>query len=246
MKLHSAEDVPSGAPSQTHLPDRSSLGASQALLQCPHHIQPRCSLRSCRIGEKIGSPRRDHPNLDWSTKGVTAKQFKYCARAEIGCFAPKHIVSKFTVDGFEKEEEEEERLNPQTRRQLERMHLVFRNNLLMCTMAFPQFWSVNCAEETATFGNHLIFGRVKCVETDVSAHGRCHVAILKSAFKSLKDDQLFWSREVYERILFQQLRPTDLKGGKGKGKGKGKTKGGKYQGVYQDHLKTSQWTKGRR
>lgn len=43
------------------------------------------------------------------------------------------------MDGFEKEEEEEERANPQTRRQLERMHTVFRNNLLMCTLAFPQF-----------------------------------------------------------------------------------------------------------
>ena len=38
---------------------------------------------------------------------------------------------------FEKEEEEEERANPQTRRQLERMHMVF--HILMCTLAFPQF-----------------------------------------------------------------------------------------------------------
>ena len=52
---------------------------------------------------------------------------------------PTKSHRKFTVDGFEKEEEEEERPNPQTRRQLERMHTVFRNNLLMCMLAFPQF-----------------------------------------------------------------------------------------------------------
>ena len=53
----------------------------------------------------------------------------------------------------------------------------------------------------------------------------------------MRENQLFWTREVYERIMFQQLRtPRDPKG-KGKGKGKGKTKTGK--GVYQDHLKSS-------
>ena len=94
-------------------------------------------------------PRLEYQGSDTFLK----KQFKYCSKGEIGYFAPKHIVSalpeqgerptkshrKFTVDGFEKEEEEEERPNPQTRRQLERMHTVFRNNLLMCMLAFPQF-----------------------------------------------------------------------------------------------------------
>ena len=61
---------------------------------------------------------------------------------------------------------------------------------------------------------------------------------LKTAMKTIKEDQLFWTREVYERVLFQQLRtPRDPKG-KGKGKDKGK-KGGKTKGVYQDHLKTN-------
>ena len=49
------------------------------------------------------------------------------------------VRRKVTVDGWEKEEEEEERREPITRRQLERMHMVFRNTLLMCISAFPQF-----------------------------------------------------------------------------------------------------------
>ena len=100
---------------------------------------------------QTGQPK---PRLEYQgSDSFLKKQVRYCAKGEIGFFAPKHIVSalpeegerptkshrKFTVDGFEKEEEEEERANPQTRRQLERMHTVFRNNLLMCTLAFPQF-----------------------------------------------------------------------------------------------------------
>ena len=90
-----------------------------------------------------GQPK---PRLEYQgSDSFLKKQFRYCAKGEIGYFAPKHIISalpeegerptkshrKFTVDGFEKEEEEEERANPQTRRQLQRMHMVFRNNLLM-------------------------------------------------------------------------------------------------------------------
>ena len=61
---------------------------------------------------------------------------------------------------------------------------------------------------------------------------------LKNAMKTIREDQLFWTREVYERVLFQQLRtPKDPKG-KGKGKDKGK-KGGKTKGVHQEHLKTN-------
>lgn len=38
-----------------------------------------------------------------------------------------------------KEDEEEVRAHPTSRRQLERMHQVFRATLLMCTAALPQF-----------------------------------------------------------------------------------------------------------
>ena len=62
-------------------------------------------------------------------------------------------------------------------------------------------------------------------------------ATLKNSLKQMKENQLFWTREVYERIMFQQLRSPRHPKGKGKGKGKGKTKS--VKGVYQDHLKPS-------
>ena len=195
------------------------------------------------------------------------KQFKYCSKGEIGYFAPKHIVSalpeegerptkshrKFTVDGFEKEEEEEERPNPQTRRQLERMHTVFRNNLLMCMLAFPQFQQFDVSKSDLDewydwfYGPEIAGRKPPPSETTLLWAERnawrqiCQLmadgATLKGALKQMRENQLFWTREVYERIMFQQLRvPRDPKG-KGKGKGKGKTKSGK--GVYQDHLKSS-------
>jgi len=46
---------------------------------------------------------------------------------------------KITLNGWEREEEEEERKVPTTREQLKRAHLVFRNTLLMCLSSFPQF-----------------------------------------------------------------------------------------------------------
>ena len=46
------------------------------------------------------------------------------------------------MDG-EKEEEEETRKLPTTRRQLEHMHLVFRTNLLMAILSFPSMPKLN-------------------------------------------------------------------------------------------------------
>ena len=73
---------------------------------------------------QTGQPK---PRLEYQgSDSFLKKQFRYCAKGEIGYFAPKHIISalpeegerptkshrKFTVDGFEKEEEEEERSQP--------------------------------------------------------------------------------------------------------------------------------------
>eukprot|EP00435_Cladocopium_sp_Y103_P061100 s965_g22.t1 len=52
---------------------------------------------------------------------------------------PTKKTKRFTLDGWEGHEEEEIRANPTTRRQLERMHMVFRTNLLMCLASVPQF-----------------------------------------------------------------------------------------------------------
>lgn len=102
------------------------------------------------------------PRLEFQGSDTYLKnQFKACAKGEVGWFHIKHIVSalpevdgrplktkrKITLNGFDKEEEEEERRNPTTREQLKRAHQVFRNTLLMCTLAFPQFAQFNATYE---------------------------------------------------------------------------------------------------
>ena len=80
------------------------------------------------------------------------KQFKHCAMGEIGFFQTKNIISalpdtdekpikvkrKATFDGWEREIDEEERAFPTTKEQIKKMHQVFRNNLYMCLISFPQ------------------------------------------------------------------------------------------------------------
>ena len=44
-----------------------------------------------------------------------------------------------SVDGWDRADEEETRADPRTRRQLERMRMVFRTTLLMCIAGQPQF-----------------------------------------------------------------------------------------------------------
>ena len=165
---------------------------------------------------------------------------------------PTKSHRRFTVDGFEKEEEEEERPNPQTRRQLERMHTVFRNNLLMCMLAFPQFQQFDLCKSDLDdwydwfYGPEIAGRKPPPSETTLLWAERnawrqiCQLmadgATLKNSLKQMKENQLFWTREVYERIMFQQLRSLREPKGKG-GKGKGKTKS--VKGVHQDHLKPS-------
>ena len=115
FKFHSDEDIPSGDAGKAHVPIWPGHRRNDTRARGPHDIQSGCSLWQSTL----------HPSI-------------LCQPTEEG-ERPTKSHRKFTVDGFEKEEEEEERPNPLTRRQLERMHTVFRNNLLMCTLAFPQF-----------------------------------------------------------------------------------------------------------
>ena len=80
-------------------------------------------------------------------------QYKSCAKGEIGYFTNKQIVSylpdageiqqrkkrRTDNDGITREFDEEERQDPTTIDQWKCQMLVFRNTLLMCTWAFPQF-----------------------------------------------------------------------------------------------------------
>jgi len=102
--------------------------------------------------------KQPRPKLEFQGSDTfLKKQWKYCSHGEIGRFQIKHIVSalpemderpistrrKITLNGWEREEEEEERNLPTTREQLKRAHLVFRNTLLMCLSSFPQFTQFN-------------------------------------------------------------------------------------------------------
>lgn len=105
---------------------------------------------------------QNRPKLE--TQGSDAllrRQYRFVRRGEIGFIQVKHLVSalpeegerptttsnRFTLDGFEGTEEEEIRANPATRRQLERMHAVFRTTLLMCTASVPQFSNLTITKQ---------------------------------------------------------------------------------------------------
>ena len=98
-----------------------------------------------------GTPK---PRLEFQgSDGYLKKQWRLIAKGELGYIPAKHIVSalpeegerpssthkKITVDGWDREDEEEVRGHPTSRRQLERLHQTFRTTLLMCTAALPQF-----------------------------------------------------------------------------------------------------------
>ena len=165
------------------------------------------------------------------------------------------LVSFITVDGWEKEEEEEERAAPTTRRQLERLHLVFRNTLLMCLAAFPQFPQFNLTKEDLDSFYDWFYGPElgavglplrsrRCSwqrEVHESMHGGMY---LKEALDKVQNNSLFWMREVYERVISERAKGKSKKGKDKKGswgypirqplwekKGKGHgDKGGKGKG----------------
>ena len=157
------------------------------------------------------------------------RQFKLCAGGEIGFIPMKYLVSalpepgerpwktakKTTVDGWDREDEVEERGEPKTRHQLERMHAVFRNTLLMCVLSFPQFGQFDITREDLEswyewFYGEDIGGRFPPPEDHVLAiaernawrkiHEQMHEgSTLKAAMLSVRQDTLFWTREVYEK-----------------------------------------------
>ena len=124
------------------------------------------------LGQWTQIVQLSHPRLeDQGSDALLKKQFRLCSQGEIGWIHSKHIISalpepderpiktnrRILVDGWEKEEEEETRKPPSTRRQLEHMRLAFRNNLRMAMLAFG----------TAGFGG-------KTLRTDVLLHQKQH------------------------------------------------------------------------
>ena len=99
-------------------------------------------LRSSRL-------RMEPRNRNWNSKEVTV----LIAKGELGYIPAKHIVSALPeegerpVHGWEREDEEEVRSHPTSRRQLERLCMTFRTTLLMCTAALPQFGNLKITKE---------------------------------------------------------------------------------------------------
>ena len=58
-------------------------------------------------------------------------------------FQTLKIKRKAIFDGWEREVEEGERAFPSTKEQIKKMHMVFRNNLYMCLISFPQHLQFN-------------------------------------------------------------------------------------------------------
>ena len=157
-----------------------------------------------KVGWQTGSPK---PQLEYQkSDSFLKKQFKYCARGEIGYFAPKHIVSALPEEG-------------------ERP-----------TKSHRKFIVDDLDEWYDWFYGPSIVGRkpplseTTLLRAERNAWRQIYQpmadgATLKPALKTLKDDQLFWSREVYERIIFQQLRPQEPKGAKERARARDPTDG---------------------
>ncbi|CAE7365727.1 unnamed protein product, partial [Symbiodinium necroappetens] len=202
--------------------------------------------------KETGLPK---PKLEAQGSDALLKtQFRFCSKGELGFINAKYIVSalpeleekpfktrrKVTVDGWDKEEEEEERKLPTTRRHLDRMHRVFRNNLSMCLLAFPQFsqfdvskhdlddwydwfWGPDIAGRTPTPSEKTLLYAERNAWRSI--HNRVFEGkSLKEAMLEIRADALFWTREVYERAP-------------GKGPWKGKQPWPAYQPVFQPFLK---------
>ena len=162
---------------------------------------------------------------------------------------------QLTVNGLEREEEDEERKAPTTREQLKRAHTVFRNSLLMCIISFPQFahfdakyqdleewysffWGKDIADRKPQPSEMVLLYAERNAWRDI--HNRVYEgATLKEAMTAQKANTLFWQREVYERLSKPDKGSGQPKGSGGqnpKGKGKVRPSWSPFQ---------PQWSKGK-
>jgi hypothetical protein len=186
--------------------------------------------------------------IDQGSDSLLKRQFRSCQRGEIGYLHVKQIVSflpdsderpqkrqrKSVISGVLVEEEEEERQHPTTLKQLEHAHKVFTITLLMCTVAFPQFPKFDVTySDLEDFYQWLhgpaIAARTPAPSVQVLSRAermawreiaqKMHLGkSLKTSLIEVKNDLLFWQREVYEKISFRPPTSTsglDYRGGKG-------------------------------
>ena len=151
--------------------------------------------------------------------GYLKKQWRLIAKGELGYIPAKHIVSalpeegerpssthkKITVDGWDREDEEEVRSHPTS----ERLRQTFRTTLLMCTAALPQFGNLKVTKAELDdwydwFYGEDIAGR-RPPPSDTTLLRKIHEMVhqgttLSDALKNIRGDFLFWQREVYEHL----------------------------------------------
>ena len=101
------------------------------------------------------------------------KQWKYCWQWEIGWFQMKHIISalaemderpmktkrQITLNGWDREDEEEERKPPSTREQLKRAHWCFATPCSCVRHHFPSLLISTQRIKTWRIGMHSSGGR---------------------------------------------------------------------------------------
>ena len=175
-----------------------------------------------------GAPK---PRLEFQgSDSYLKKQWRLIAKGGLGYIPAKHIISalpeegerpssthkKITVDGWDREDEEEVRSHPTLRRQLERLHLTFRTTLLLCTVVLPQSGNLKVTKEElddwhAWFYGEDIAGRkpppsdTTLLFAERNAWRKIHEMVhqgttLSEALKNIRGDSLFWQREVYEHL----------------------------------------------
>ena len=201
------------------------LGLSQGPPGDPLGCPPGPSWLPPGLPEGGASPRLEFQGSD----GYLKKQWRLIAKGELGYIPAKHIVSalpeegerpssthKKIMDGWDREDEEEARSHPTSRRQLERLHQTFRTTLLMCTAALPQFGNLKVTKAELDdwydwfYGEDIAGRRPPLSDTTLlfaernawrKIHEMVHQATtLSDALKNIRGDFLFWQREVYEHL----------------------------------------------
>ena len=164
------------------------------------------------------------------------------AKGELGFIQVKHLVSALPEEG-------ERPTKTSKRFTLEKMHMVFRTTLLMCTASQPQFSNLTITKQELDdwydwFYGEDIAGRypppteTTLMYAERNAWRKIHDLVhsgeqLGSAMKSIKTGLFFWTREVYERVS-----KASAKGSMAKGKGKIKTTS--YQPLWDKQKKGDQ------
>jgi hypothetical protein len=251
MKLYqvvkAAKLQTSGMSGVTVSPQKPSSGVTVSPMGNLDHTYDRDNLIQIYMA-KTGLPK---PSLEvQGSDSLLKAQLRHCSQGTIGFIHSKHIISflpeegerpfkkrRLTLsDSYIKDEEEEERQQPQNRRQLERMHNVFQTSLLMCIFAFPQFQQFNITKQDMDSWYSWFHGPSMANRDPMPP---AHVLLqaernawreilklmyegqdLKTAMSDVKKDLLFWQREVYEKL--QRSSSKGSKPTKGNYKGGGK------------------------